>query len=76
MGYFRLYRKDFESAASVIVATFPGELESIYFNFIPSDGPSSARGKLYQAYKSIRDQLSAAGMIQKRYLNVKSEEHI
>lgn len=40
---------------------FPNEMKETYF--IPCVDREAAKGKLYQAYKSYRERLSAAGLI-------------
>lgn len=57
------------------MATFPGENEGSYY--IPSEKDDAASGRLYQTYKSVREELAGAGIITKRVVvrkkNVKPE---
>lgn len=70
--YPRISRADFQSAASIIVEAFPEENTASYY--IPSVGDESAQGRLYQTYKSIRDELAEAGMITKRVMRKKESK--
>lgn len=50
--------------ASAIVATFPGELELVYF--VPAAKKKVAKGKLWDAYNNIRTKLSKVKLIARR----------
>lgn len=55
---------EFQQIGETIVSRFPTEELPTYF--IPAEGNSSAKGKLYNSYKNYRDQLAVADLITRR----------